>query len=160
MGQKLIGVLCILFGIIFFIARYFGWMDFLIANAWVLIFWVFGFAFEIAYFMSEDKKAGYLIPGGVFLTIGSVFTFCALFGYQWMEVIWPFFIFAPAAGFIQVLLFSGNKNFIIPTLILSCVSGFFLIMNLGKIEILNTIFPFALVVIGVILLLTQGKKKL
>ncbi len=158
MNQKSIGFTFIFFGMIFLLLKYFGWMDYFVANAWVLIFWVFGFAFEAAYFTSEDKKIGYLIPGGIFLTLGGIFTFCALFGDKWMEIIWPFFIFAPAVGFIQILLFTGKKTFVVPALVLSSVSGFFLLNNLGKIQFISTAFPFALILIGVLLLLTKQKK--
>lgn len=158
MSQKLIGFTCIFFGVVFLAAKYFGWMNFLLANSWILIFWVLGFAFETAYFSNDDNKIGFLIPGGIFLTLGGIFSFCAIFGYEWMEVIWPFFIFAPAAGFIQIGLLTKSKAFAVPALVLTAVSGFFLLHNLGKIQFISTTFPFVLIIIGVLLLLTKQKE--
>lgn len=160
MKNKGIAILFILIGISGLISNYFGFPERILQNAWVMVFWIIGFAFEIGYFKEPShKNIGLLVPGGLFLTLGFIFSFCSLFGYSWMEVLWPLFILAPAVGLFQ-LYFFGERNhaLLIPVGILGTLSGIFLLMNLGNLFIFDLTFPAILIVIGVLLMFVPRKK--
>ncbi len=161
MKNRSIAILFILVGIGGLIFNYFGFPERIFQNAWVLIFWILGFAFEVGYFKDPSTKSiGLLVPGGLFLTLGFIFSFCSIFGYDWMEILWPLFILAPGVGIFQLYLFGDkNKALLIPVGILGTMSGIFLFMNLGHLFLFNLTFPIILIVIGVFLMFVPTKKE-
>lgn len=90
-----------------------------------------GVFFHWLYFFLHQKGVGLLVPGGVVLTVGVVCQIAALFG-SW-EYMWPGFIFAPAAGLLELYLFGGrNRWLLIPINILTAISVlFFAVFGIG-----------------------------
>ncbi len=161
MKNKNAAVFLILAGTAGIIFNYLDLPQRVIENAWVSVFWILGFAFEFGYFHDPaSRKAGLLVPGGIFLTLGFIFSFCAVFGYRWMDILWPMFILAPAVGLLQLYLFGEKKKgLLIPVGILGFISGIFLLMNLGDLLFFNISFPAVLIVSGVLLIITSKKKE-
>ncbi len=161
MKNKSVAVIFILIGIGGLFSNYLDLSQKIIGNAWVLVFWVLGFAFEIGFFNNPgNRNVGLLVPGGIFLTLGFIFSFCAVFGYGWMGTLWPLFILAPAVGLFQLYLFGEkSKGLLIPVGILGSISGIFLVMNLGDLLFLNISFPAILIGVGVLLIFTSKKKE-
>jgi len=157
MKSKDTALLLIFIGVAWLFCNYFGWTQRLFENAWVIVFWVIGLAFEIGG-LSGPHKRGLLVPAGIFLTLGFIFSFCGVFGYRWMDTLWPLFIFAPAVGLFQMYLFGGrNGGLLVPVGVLSAIGGFFLFINIGGTLLLNKAVPALLIVLGIVFLILPKK---
>ncbi|NLU41548.1 MAG: hypothetical protein GXX08_05045 [Firmicutes bacterium] len=158
-STSLLGLALLVFGVLSLLANV-GAVDLDWYDLWPLAILGVGIAFELGFFMNRAANVGLLIPGGILTTVGAVFLICAVFGWDHMEKLWPFFVLAPAAGFIQLYLFGGrNRALLIPTFILSAVGFVFLVVNFTSTEVLSTLIPILMIAFGGFLLLNSPTRK-
>ena len=103
----LIGIILILFGVIFLLSN-FGILDISFQKLWPLFILVPGVLFELSFFISR-KDPGVLVPAGILITTGIVFCITVTLGWNLMAYLWPLFPFGVAVGLFQLYLF-GNKE--------------------------------------------------
>ena len=125
----LFGLLLLFIGVLLILANFgvikIGW-----DNLWPLFLLIPGIVFELSYFIYR-KDAGLLVPGGILITYGLLFSVNAIYGWHLMENLWPIFPLGVAIGLLQLFLFGGReKGLLIPVGILGVISLFFLINNL------------------------------
>ncbi|WP_129409419.1 LiaI-LiaF-like domain-containing protein [Marinitoga lauensis] len=110
------GIILVLLGIYLILSNIFD-----IKFSWNFIWPIFillpGLKFEYDYY-SKRKHSGILVPGGLLTTIGVLFYFCAFFGYDNLEYLWPTFILAPAIGLFQMYLVTKRKEIMYPVIVL------------------------------------------
>lgn len=151
------GLFIIIIGVIGLLTKleiiHFAWYDF-----WVLIIWALGLSFELAYFLGSEKEPGFLVPGGILLTIAFIFSVCMLYGWYNMAVLWPLFILAPAFGLFQLYIFGNReKELLIPVGILGIIGGTFLLSNFFTFQVLGIVIPVLLILFGLWLILSKQK---
>jgi len=130
-------------------------------------FWPFailipGVSFELAYFSRKNKEfspsAGFLIPGGIIITIAVLMFICSINDFKPMPYLWPVFILAPAAGLFQLYIFgSGNRGVLLACMILTAIASVFLTFSLISIPVVSFIFPAILVLYGIYLVFWDKK---
>jgi len=125
----LFGLLLLFIGVLLILANFgvikIGW-----DNLWPLFLLIPGIVFELSYFIYR-KDAGLLVPGGILITYGLLFSVNTIYGWHLMENLWPIFPLGVAIGLFQLFLFGGReKGLLIPVGILGVISLFFLINNL------------------------------
>ena len=121
-------------------------------SLWPVFPMVVGLAFWLGYF-HDRKNYGLLMPGSILVVVSLLFFYCNFVGWLRMEILWPVFILAPAAGFLAMY-FGGPKDqgLLIPAGILSGVGFIFLFISSG----FEDYWPVFLIIAGVILILVKG----
>lgn len=76
---------------------------------WPLILIIPGLIFETAYFKTRQNP-GLLVPGGVLLTLGTIFMLSGILGYGILGKLWPLFVMAPAVGLLQLYWFDDKDR--------------------------------------------------
>lgn len=128
-------------------------------NLWFLIFWILGISFEFSYFSKKQKDPGILVPAGIFLTYGVLFTICVIGGWQWMSKLWPLFIMGPAVGLFQLYLFGNRENALfVPIGILGGISISFLMTNILGRDAFGIVIPIIIILFGIGFLVSGFKK--
>jgi hypothetical protein len=96
-------------------------LSWIVGVTWPMIIIAIAFFFFLAYFARRPYGTGFLVPGGIFLTLGITFMLGELFSYGW---VWPGFIMAPAVGLLFLYLF-GNRSpgLLVPVGILMTIAG-------------------------------------
>ena len=148
------GLIFITLGIIFLLNN-FGAIDFEWDNFWAYIILLVGIIFWIG-FLADRSKYGLIMPGTIFLVVGFMFIYCARYGWDEMEQIWPFFLLAPALGmFGMYLLGKHDRGLLIPAFILSALGIIFLLQSYYW---LRYLWPVALIAIGASMLISKKSK--
>jgi len=125
-------------------------------SLWPVFLLIAGIFFELSYFISR-KDAGLLVPGGILITYGLLFSVNVIYGWHLMENLWPIFPLGVAIGLFQLYLFGGReKGLLIPVGILGAVSLFFLVNNLLFVDF-RLIAGILLVVIGTWIIFKKAK---
>ncbi len=156
-GIMVLGLILIVFGM-FGILHNFEVVDVSWARMWPLFILVPGILFELGFFIGGRKEPGLLVPGGILLTYGLLFLFCASNNFQYMSLLWPMFLVGPALGLLQVYVFGGrDRSILIPVGILGTLSIIFLTANLTTYKIGGMIFPVMLMLIGAFIILGTSK---
>jgi len=128
-------------------------------NIWPLFILVPGLLFELGYFINGRKEPGLLVPGGILITYGALFLFCALYGMEWMQKLWPIFLLGPAVGLFQLYAFGPReKGILIPVGILGLLTAIFLTTNFSNLNIGGMIFPVVLIIVGFIIVISTFAK--
>ena len=123
------GFLLLFIGVILILSN-FGVIEIIWEDLWPLFLLIPGIVFELSYFIYR-KDAGLLVPGGILITYGLLFSVNVIYGWHLMENLWPIFPLGVAIGLLQLFLFGGReKGLLIPVGILGVISLFFLINNL------------------------------
>ena len=123
------GFLLLFIGVMLILSN-FSVIEIVWENLWPLFLLIPGIFFELSYFISR-KDAGLLVPGGILITYGLLFSINVIFGWHLMDNLWPIFPLGVAIGLFQLYLFGGReKGLLIPVGILGAVSLFFLFNNL------------------------------
>ncbi|AWB47089.1 hypothetical protein DCC85_21435 [Paenibacillus sp. CAA11] len=110
------------------------------------------------------RGVGVLVPGGVLLAVAIVCQIAMLFD-SW-GIMWPGFIFAPAAGLFELYWFGGrNKWLLIPINILTGLSLlFFAIFSIGAVfgslAGSQPVIASILIIAGAFLILTRRKSSI
>jgi len=143
----LFGLFLLFIGVLLILAN-FGVIEIVWDNLWPLFILIPGIFFELSYFIYR-KDAGLLVPGGILITYGLLFSVYAFYGWHLVENLWPIFLLGPALGLFQLFLFGGReKGLLIPVGILGAISLFFLINNLLFVDF-RLLVGILLVVIGI-----------
>ncbi len=106
--KRILGIILVTIGLLVLLNK-----SFLIVVGWRLLWPMFliipGLIFELSYFKTQQNP-GLLVPGGVLLTLGSIFIACGFFGYGILGQLWPLFILAPAVGLFQLYWFDEKDK--------------------------------------------------
>ncbi len=148
------GLVLLGLGIIFLLNN-FEILDFSWGTFWAYMILVMGVIFWIG-FIADRGKDGFIMPGTIFIVIGLIFIYCSRYGWGAMEYLWPFFILAPALG-LYAMYFLGkhDRGILIPAGILAVIGLIFLLQSYRWIRYL---WPFVLIITGVLLLLKRSGK--
>lgn len=143
----LFGLFLLFIGVLLILAN-FGVIEIVWENLWPLFLLIPGILFELSYFIYR-KDAGLLVPGGILITYGLLFSVNVIYGWHLMEDLWPIFPLGVAIGLLQLYLFGvREKGLLIPIGILGTISLFFLINNLFFVDF-GLLVGIVLVVIGI-----------
>lgn len=143
----LFGLFLLFIGILLILAN-FGVIEIVWENLWPLFLLIPGILFELSYFIYR-KDAGLLVPGGILITYGLLFSVNVIYGWHLMEDLWPIFPLGVAIGLLQLYLFRvREKGLLIPIGILGAISLFFLVNNLFFVDF-GLLVGIVLVVIGI-----------
>jgi len=152
----LFGIFLLLAGGLLILAN-FGIIEIAWDNIWPLFVLIAGLFFELSYFVSR-KDAGLLVPGGILITYGLLFSVNVIYGWYLIDNLWPIFPLGVAIGLFQLYLFGGrDKGLLIPVGILGAVSLFFLVNNLLYVDF-RLVAGIVLVLIGILIIFNKGKK--
>jgi len=101
-----------------------------------------------------------VVPGGIFLVLFLIFQLSTSFG--WWGTTWPLYILAPALGLFELYLFDErDSDLLIPVGILTGVSVVFMMVfsfQTGPV-LVKYIVPALIILLGIVILLSGGKKK-
>lgn len=153
------GIVLVGLGILLLSYNLFGFRLHRIPDLWPLLIILMGSFFEWGYFR-QKKNPGLLVPGGIFLVIGLVFSFETLTHWNYSEYTWPLYLLAVAFGLFQLYLSSNRpRPLLIPVLLLSAVAFFaYLAMIYGALSsIVNfgLVIPLFLILIGLVIMLRK-----
>ena len=150
----IIGLALVVLGLIFLFDN-FGIIEFNFGQMWPVIVILVGAGFWIGFFRSR-KDSGLILPGTILLVYGFLFWFCALYGWWYMENLWPGFLFGPGLGFILMYLFGEKETgFLIPG---GIMLGLSIVFFLRFSPVLDY-WPFILIAIGLYLIIKHSKSK-
>lgn len=121
---------------------------------WPLFILVPGLSMELDYFANRNtNKVGELVPGGILTILGLFFYFNIFTNFQYMHILWPIFILAPAFGLFQLYFFGKReRGLLVPIRILTIIGFLFLITNLTTTTIGLSIVGLLFIVIGLMIL--------
>ena len=140
-----IGVLLIVFGVIFLLTN-FGTLD--LSFMWPVIPLFVGIGFILG-FIGSRKDYGLLMPGAILVIISLLFFYCNATTWDSMVDLWPIFILAPSVGFFLMYFFGPKeKGLLIPAFILLAVGLVFLMVN----TYLGVFWPILLIIAGLVLM--------
>ncbi|MDF1617805.1 DUF5668 domain-containing protein [Petrocella sp. FN5] len=156
--NKSAGILLILFGSLYLVLQILSQLNILVLNFWNL--WplttiAIGIAFEAIYYGTK-KYPGFLIPGGIFTTIGLLHLFEVITHWQFSVYTWPIYVLSISIGFfhyhmitqeqwskvisiIFLTLFALN-TFIVATILLDGLISF------------NFVFSTIIIIVGLLLI--------
>jgi hypothetical protein len=148
------GLILIVLGVLFLLSN-FGALDLDWGLLWTWIIILMGAIFWIG-FLFDRSKDGLIMPGTVLLVVGIVFNVSARSDWDLMEILWPFFILAPALGFyLMYLLGKRDRGVLVPAIVLTVVGLVFL---MGTSPILRYLGPIIMIGIGVLILMARGRR--
>lgn len=149
-GNYTLGIILIIIGITILLAN-FGMIKIDWYKYWPIILLVPGLVFEISYFIGRSNP-GVLVPGGILTTYGILFLINILYGWHWMNQLWPLFPLGVAIGLFQLYLFGDReKMLLIPIGILGGFSLLALGFTITFID-LKLISPVILILIGLLII--------
>ncbi|HWJ03475.1 MAG TPA: DUF5668 domain-containing protein [Verrucomicrobiae bacterium] len=159
LGKRLMGITLILIGSALALETM-GLINLSWNLFWPLFLLVPGLGFHVAFFASDNRNPGLLVPGGILTTYGLLFLFMELTAWSLMHILWPVFILGVALGLFELYIFGPRENaLLIPVGILSLVGFAFLLINLLNIGG-GALIGLALIAIGAITLLQGNKPRL
>ncbi len=151
-GDYFFGGILIFIGILFLLNNFeIIQLDINPAEHWPLVFIIPGVLFELGFFIRR-KDAGLLVPGGILLTYGVLFYINVLYGWDWVNQLWPLFPMGVAFGLLQLYVFGGrDRALLIPV---GIIGGFSLIALSFTLEILDSgiLIGAAFILLGLIFL--------
>lgn len=123
-------------------------------DLWPLVILGLGIIF-INNWRNDKEKSGLIFTGILLSTIGTLFLFLTITGWDLMEYLWPVFILAPGMGFIAMYWASGykDKGVLFPGYILIGLAAIFLFLQ----SPLDDYWPLILIAVGIVILF-QAKK--
>jgi Na+/melibiose symporter-like transporter len=112
--------------------------------------------FFFALFLSNQKDYGLLMPASILTVIGCLFFYCAFYGWYNMRYLWPWFMLAPAIGFV-LMYFLGirEQGLLIPAGILSGLGLIFLVVQ----SELDYLWPLILILAGILVIVSSWQPK-
>ncbi|MCK4236662.1 MAG: hypothetical protein KAX38_06060 [Candidatus Krumholzibacteria bacterium] len=150
------GLILVALGILFLLGN-FGAFRIDTDIFWTYIIIVLGIIFWLV-FLFDRSKSGHIMPGTILLTVGLLLNYAVRNGWGAMKYLWPFFILAPAFGFYAMFLFGGrDRTLLIPAGILTVIGLVFFLQGFD--HSMRLIWPIAIIIIGVLLLVKGSKKE-
>ena len=151
--NKALGLLLIFLGAIFLFENL-DLIRFNFLQIWPAIVILGGIGFWLG-FLINRKQIFLVMPGIILIIYGALFMYCNLFGWEFMEKLWPFFLVGPGIGFF-VLYFLGNKekNLIYPGAILTLLGLLFIFRYVPYLKY----WPSLMILGGIILIFLPIKK--
>lgn len=163
-NKKIAGLLLIIFGTLYLTLQVLASMGIVIFNFWdfwPLIIIALGLIFEALYY-SNQRNYGFLIPGGIFTTIGFLHLFETLTHWQFAAYTWPIYILAIFNGFAHIYLVTKKQWALIVSIIFFCITLFLALiptgMLIGKIGF-DILFSALIIIVGIVLLFGSRFKK-
>lgn len=148
------GIILILAGLIF-LGNNLNWWDVEWGNVWPLFLIGGGLLFWVGWFTSR-KDVGVLMPGTILITYGLLFQYCAMYGWYWMDELWPIFLLGPGLGFFAMyFLGEKEKGTLLAGSILVVLAILFWIGH----DLSRYFWPLLLIGIGIFLLFSAQKKR-
>jgi hypothetical protein len=145
------GIALITIGIIFLLPNF---TDITLRELWPVLMLGPGILF-FASFLSDRRNYGLLMPGSMLTTYGLLFFFCTVFGWYWMEDLWPFFLLGPGMGFCLMYYFGKKEiGLLVPGTIFTLLGVIFL-LNLTD---YGHFWPLAIIVAGILLIVRSRRK--
>ena len=106
--------------------------------------------------LRNRSDIGLIIPGTILLVYGALFLYCSLYGWWWMDDLWPFFLIGPGIGFLLMYaLGKRDRGLLVPGGILTGLG----ILFLGGHQTWELIWPLALIAVGVGLLVKHRREQ-
>ncbi|PKM67928.1 MAG: hypothetical protein CVU95_04590 [Firmicutes bacterium HGW-Firmicutes-2] len=158
-NNKSAGLLLILFGSLYLVLQILSQLNILVLNFWDL--WplttiAIGIAFEALHYGTK-KYPGFLIPGGIFTTIGLLHLFEVITHWRFAGYTWPIYILSISIGFmhhhivtkeqwskvIGIIFFTifAFNTFIVSTILFNGIISF------------NFVFSIIIIIVGFLLIL-------
>ncbi len=101
------GIILIGVGLLF-LARNLGWLYVDWETIWPLFLIGGGILFYLRW-LTNRKDVPILMPATILVTYGLLFEYCALYGWYYMEELWPVFLLGPGVGF-YLMYFLGERD--------------------------------------------------
>jgi hypothetical protein len=145
------GVALITIGIIFLLPNF---TELSLRQLWPVLMIGPGILFFVS-FLADKKSYGLLMPGSILTTLGLLFLFCTIFGWDWMEELWPFFLIGPGIGFC-LMYYLGKKEIglLVPGIIFTFLGIIFLLHSTDY----GYLWPIAIIVAGILLILKSRQR--
>ena len=121
---------------------------------WPVIFLILAVVSFSRFVHDPARNTGVLVPTGVFLALFLIFQYCTLFGWDYMESLWPGFIAAPGVGMLFLYLARRESGTLVSASILLGISLFFFVFQ-GRYA---QFWPVVLIVFGVPIILRNLRK--
>jgi hypothetical protein len=130
----------------------------LIKFYWPFLFFVLpGLYLHLLYFVSDRKAPAILIFAGSLFSLG-IFLQIAYSFALWAKI-WPIFFLTFAIGLLEYYYFSEKERMVlILVVIISGISAIFLSKTLQNNDFLDYIFAAVFIVLGLVMILGNGKK--
>jgi len=122
---------------------------------WPVIFLIMTVVSFSRFVHDPAKNSGVLVPTGVFLVLFLIFQYCALFGWDYMETLWPGFIAAPGVGMLFLYLARRDSSTLVSASVLIAISLFFFVFQ-GR---YTQFWPVVLIIFGVIIILRNLRQE-
>ena len=148
------GIILILIGFLF-LGNNLNWFRLEWSDVWPLFMIVGGLLFWLGW-MVNRKETGLLMPGTILLAYGFIFQYCVLYGWYWMDELWPVFLLGPGLGFFfMYLLGQREKELLIPG---SILTGLAILFWIGR-DMWRFFWPLLFIGVGIYLLLKPGRMR-
>ncbi len=148
------GIILIVIGFLF-LGNNLGWFYFEWSELWPLLMVGGGVLFWLNWLINR-KEVGLLMPGTILISYGLLFLYCSLYGWDWMQELWPVFLLGPGLGFLFMYFFGpSEKGLLVPAIILILLSFFFW----SGLPFFRLFWPLLLIGIGIYLLLRSRRKE-
>lgn len=132
-----------------------GFFSFIGSVLWPFALLVGGILLYVLYF-GRLLPTVVLVPAGILSVYGVLFIFCTLFGWSFINQLWPLFMFGPAAGLYGYYAFEPFKPKL--ALQIAVVLGIATALSFGFVLITSwSIYVIGLLLIGAGLWLTLGR---
>ncbi len=165
--KKSLGILLIALGTIFLLLQVgdsFNLLNFRLFRSWQL--WPLtiiglGFIFDYLYYTTK-KNPGFLVPGGILMTIGFLHLFETITNWYFAAYTWPVYVLAFAFGFYHYHFVTKERWAFIVALVFGCIGGFqsliVFAVFFGNIFSSRIIVAAVIILIGLLLLFKPGHK--
>ncbi|NBI29394.1 hypothetical protein [Chengkuizengella marina] len=129
-NRATLGLLIITIGIILILFKL-NTFDFVFDFSWPLIFIFVSIVFHVLFFI-RTFPSGVLIPGGILGTYGLLFLFLNITNWEYLQYLWPIFIFGVAVGLFEYYFFSRQnpKDALTAGFVLTIISIVFMVFTL------------------------------
>jgi len=120
-SKYILGAILVIIGILTISGNLEKFTSWVMNLTWPMMFIAVAFFFFLSYLSRRPFGAGYLVPAGIFFTLGVAFLLGEILTYR---LVWPLFIASPAVGLLLLYLFgSRSPGLLVPIGILFTVAG-------------------------------------
>jgi hypothetical protein len=148
------GLFLIIIGFIF-LGNNLDWFHISFDTLWPLLMILGGGLFWIGWILNR-KDYGLLMPGTILIVYGLMFQYNTIYGWYYMEELWPGFLLGPGLGFYMMyLLGNRERGLLIPGTILTALSILFFMGS----HTFRYFWPLLLIGVGVYLIFKKQQKE-